>query len=170
MRRSYQPKTKRPKEQNEIAKKQFETTKALSIAEASMAGAKAIVDIIAWGATPPTGPWKWAAAAIQGGIIGASTGIQIAAISSQEFIPAYAEGTANHPGGMALVGERGAEIVHLPMGSAVTPNHELTPFMSSGGNTTEINVYLDGTFNGYDEEGLVDMIDTQINASLEAHL
>lgn len=40
-------------------------------------------------------------------------------------IPAYAGGTGYHPGGLALVGERGPELVSLPRGSAVTPNHAL---------------------------------------------
>ena len=34
----------------------------------------------------------------------------------------YATGTYNHPGGMALVGENGPEIVDLPMGAKVYPN------------------------------------------------
>ena len=38
--------------------------------------------------------------------------------------PAYASGTYNHPGGYALVGERGPEIVDLPAGSRVYPNGE----------------------------------------------
>ena len=38
--------------------------------------------------------------------------------------PAYAAGTYNHPGGYALVGERGPEIVDLPAGSRVYPNGE----------------------------------------------
>ncbi len=38
--------------------------------------------------------------------------------------PAYATGTYNHPGGYALVGERGPEIVDLPAGSRVYPNGE----------------------------------------------
>ncbi len=33
----------------------------------------------------------------------------------------YAEGTANHPGGLAIVGERGPELVNLPRGSQVIP-------------------------------------------------
>lgn len=39
--------------------------------------------------------------------------------------PAYATGTNFHPGGMALVGERGPELVTMPRGSRVTPNHAL---------------------------------------------
>lgn len=45
-------------------------------------------------------------------------------------IPGYAGGTSFHPGGLAIVGERGPELLHLPRGSAVTPNHKL-----GGGNT-----------------------------------
>lgn len=40
-------------------------------------------------------------------------------------LPAYANGTNFHPGGLALVGERGPEIVRLPRGAGVTPNHAL---------------------------------------------
>lgn len=42
-------------------------------------------------------------------------------------IPAYASGTAFHPGGLALVGERGPEIVNLRRGAQVIPNHALAP-------------------------------------------
>src|SRR6185312_14867889 len=49
--------------------------------------------------------------------------INIRAMHPQQYpaIPAYADGTDNHPGGPALVGERGPEIVHLPRGSKVSP-------------------------------------------------
>lgn len=40
-------------------------------------------------------------------------------------IPGFARGTNFAPGGLALVGERGPELVNLPRGSQVTPNHEL---------------------------------------------
>ena len=39
--------------------------------------------------------------------------------------PAYANGTPNHPGGLAWVGERGRELVNLPRGSSVIPNNKL---------------------------------------------
>lgn len=51
----------------------------------------------------------------------------------------YADGTSFHPGGMALVGERGPELVQLPRGSSVTPNKELKK-MFAGGITVNINV------------------------------
>jgi len=37
-------------------------------------------------------------------------------------IATYASGTPFHPGGMAIVGERGPELVNLPRGSSVSPN------------------------------------------------
>ncbi|MEA3378030.1 MAG: hypothetical protein U9Q69_00155, partial [Nanoarchaeota archaeon] len=37
-------------------------------------------------------------------------------------IPSYAEGTDSHPGGYAVVGEGGPEIVNLPAGAEVIPN------------------------------------------------
>lgn len=37
-------------------------------------------------------------------------------------LPSYAGGTNFHPGGMAIVGEQGPELVNLPRGSSVTPN------------------------------------------------
>lgn len=39
-------------------------------------------------------------------------------------IPAYEKGTQFHAGGLALVGERGPEIVNLPRGTAVTPTEQ----------------------------------------------
>lgn len=61
----------------------------------------------------------------------------------------YAEGTNFAPGGMALVGERGPELVYLPRGAQVIPNHQL---MSGGGSGTmsqqplqvQVDVYMDG--------------------------
>ncbi|MEM9786795.1 MAG: phage tail length tape measure family protein [Pseudomonadota bacterium] len=40
-------------------------------------------------------------------------------------IPGFASGTNYAPGGLALVGERGPELVNLPRGSQVVPNHRL---------------------------------------------
>jgi hypothetical protein len=37
-------------------------------------------------------------------------------------VPGYASGTSSAPGGMAVVGERGPELINLPRGSRVTPN------------------------------------------------
>lgn len=55
---------------------------------------------------------------------GGTLGFNIATIPPVPFIsiPSYATGTLNHPGGRALVGENGPEIVDLPSGSKVYPN------------------------------------------------
>jgi hypothetical protein len=43
-------------------------------------------------------------------------------------IPAFAGGTNFAPGGLSLVGERGPELINLPRGSQVIPNHDLKGF------------------------------------------
>lgn len=50
-------------------------------------------------------------------------------------IPLYATGTSSAIGGPAIVGERGPELVNLPRGSRVTPNHR----MPAG---QPVNVYI----------------------------
>ncbi len=54
------------------------------------------------------------------------------------IIPGFAAGTSFAPGGMALVGERGPELVNLPRGSQVVPNDQLGAV--AGGSTKIINV------------------------------
>lgn len=54
-------------------------------------------------------------------------------------IPGFARGTSFAPGGIALVGERGPELVNLPRGSEVIPNNRLRAEMnerSGGGGPT----------------------------------
>jgi hypothetical protein len=46
---------------------------------------------------------------------------------------AFASGTNFAPGGAALVGERGPEIVYLPRGSQVIPNHAIGSAVGGGG-------------------------------------
>lgn len=56
-------------------------------------------------------------------------------------LPGYAEGTDYHPGGLAVVGEKGPELVNLPRGSQVIPNAKLPTL---GGDTYQtVNVYVD---------------------------
>ena len=67
----------------------------------------------------------------------------------------YADGTDYAPGGMAIVGERGPELVNLPRGSQVVPNHRTatanTGKSSSGGTDQSrvVHVHIDGA-NGDD--------------------
>lgn len=56
--------------------------------------------------------------------------------NSYSQIPRYARGTSYHPGGLAVVGENGPELVSLPRGSQVYPNGQ-TP---GGTNTYYITI------------------------------
>lgn len=51
-------------------------------------------------------------------------------------MPRFASGTDYAPGGMALVGERGPEIVNLPRGSQVVPNDIVRGGVGGGGTIT----------------------------------
>lgn len=63
--------------------------------------------------------------------------------SVKGMLTGYADGTYNHPGGYALVGERGPEILRLPTGSQVYPTGVSQPLMQSargGGDTYNITI------------------------------
>lgn len=47
-------------------------------------------------------------------------------------VPGFANGTNFAPGGAAWVGERGPELVNLPRGSQVIPNHNVGGYLSGG--------------------------------------
>jgi hypothetical protein len=49
--------------------------------------------------------------------------------STARLIRGYASGTDFHPGGLAVVGEEGPELVSLPRGSRVMPNRKTMQFM-----------------------------------------
>lgn len=65
--------------------------------------------------------------------------------SVEEFLKGifgqYASGTMYAPGGYALVGERGPEIVELPRGSKVYPNGVVPAGLAGGTTVNESNVY-----------------------------
>ncbi|MDP9469049.1 MAG: hypothetical protein M3Q71_00060 [Chloroflexota bacterium] len=65
----------------------------------------------------------------------------IAGAARQLRIPGFAAGTSFAPGGLAMVGERGPELVNLPRGSRVFPNQESRQM--AGGNTYTFNHYGD---------------------------
>lgn len=52
-------------------------------------------------------------------------------------LPGFANGTSSAPGGLAVVGERGPEVVNLPKGAQVIPNH-----MLGRGGSTPVKVNL----------------------------
>lgn len=59
---------------------------------------------------------------------------------NQQRLPAYAGGTSFHPGGLALVGERGRELVNLPRGTSVYSNDITERLLASSGDTYYITV------------------------------
>lgn len=65
-------------------------------------------------------------------------------------IPRFATGTNYAPGGLAWVGERGPELVSLPRGSQVIPNHKLGE--RGGGVNVSVPINIDAT--GADAAGL----------------
>lgn len=91
---------------------------------------------------------KWAAMKAKGHS-GATLWIQMVAEKvgawfdwkNGKFNPQYASGTNYAPGGYALVGERGPEIVDLPRGSKVYPNGVVPAGLAGGTTVNESNVY-----------------------------
>lgn len=55
----------------------------------------------------------------------------------KNILPGFQTGTSFAPGGMAVVGEQGPELVNLPRGSKVIPNNS-----SRGGNSSNININI----------------------------
>lgn len=55
-------------------------------------------------------------------------------------IPKYATGTQNHPGGLALVGEKGAELLNLPKGTQVFNNQETERMIRPRPLTLNLNI------------------------------
>ena len=66
-----------------------------------------------------------------GGLFGANAANAYAAA----IVPGFAGGTDFHSGGLALVGERGPELVNLPRGAQVIPNDALRSGRAGGGLT-----------------------------------
>lgn len=56
------------------------------------------------------------------------------------LVRGFAEGTDFAPGGVAMVGERGRELVNLPRGSQVVPNHTTEAMLSGSRSPANLNV------------------------------
>jgi hypothetical protein len=74
-------------------------------------------------------------------------GVGIIALSSliQSALPKFAGGVTGFGGGVALVGERGPEMVRLPQGSDVIPNHRLNSIAGGGQQVFIPEISLRGT-------------------------
>lgn len=58
-------------------------------------------------------------------------------------IPGFATGTNHAPGGLALVGERGPELVDLPRGSRVIPNNRIGSYLAQDRGGSGPTVHID---------------------------
>lgn len=65
--------------------------------------------------------------------LGAGTIVPTAPDPAIGSMPGYARGTDYHPGGWAIVGEQGPELVNLPRGASVIPNAASMALMSGAG-------------------------------------
>jgi tape measure domain-containing protein len=73
--------------------------------------------------------------------------IKIPETLSKLKIPGFAVGTNYAPGGLALVGEKGPELVNLPRGSKVSTANETKDVLKSGGGNT---------YNFYPQKAIID--------------
>ena len=81
-------------------------------------------------------------------------------------IPGFADGGVSS-GGLAIVGERGPEMVHLPKNSRVVSNQQSNSILSSG-TTNNINVSVEGRVGASDQEirQIARKVGEQINREL----
>ena len=120
------------KKRNDLAKKQFENQKTLSIAQIWINAASGIMSAF--------NPYIPVISEVMAGIVTTAAIAQTVLVGDQQFVPEYAEGTDFHMGGMAMVGEQGPEIVNLPTGSRVIPNDMSESMMSGHGKEIVINI------------------------------
>lgn len=81
-------------------------------------------------------PFNIAAGAAAGGIAAALFTKAIGSIG----VKGFAKGTNDAPGGLALVGEKGAELVNLPRHSQVFPAHKTSSMLSNLGGGNDVSV------------------------------
>ncbi|TCT34711.1 hypothetical protein [Martelella mediterranea] len=92
--------------------------------------------------------------------------------------PAHEKGTSFAQGGVSLVGERGPELVNLPRGSEVIPNHRIGSMMTRTSGASTINTVSIGDINvsvpeGTDPKDAAAMgreFRKQIDAAIDARL
>lgn len=70
-------------------------------------------------------------------LVGGVALVALGSALSNAKIPGFANGVTNFSGGLAMVGERGPEVVRLPKGSDVIPNHAL-----GGIGQSQTNVFI----------------------------
>jgi tape measure domain-containing protein len=105
----------------------------------------------------PIVPAVIAAGGAMTALLGGMASKQLGMVSSQTPPPppAFAGGVTNFEGGMALVGERGRELVTLPRGANVITNENTEKLLGGGGaNVIVNNIYVNGVLT---QQDIVDM-------------
>jgi hypothetical protein len=124
-----------------IAQEEYEGAKfahSLQVLSAVASAAGAVLSAFA-SVTLAAGPIAGAIAAVAAGIFGA---VQIAAVAAAApKPPQFAMGTNWAPGGMALVGEQGPELVNLPNGASVLSNARTESILNNNNQQMTYNFY-----------------------------
>jgi len=96
---------------------------------------------------------------VTSGVNGVNSAVGIASKQDRLALVGHnAQGTDSWSGGPSWVGENGPEILDLPRGSRVIPNHKLASIGGGGGGGTVINITVQG--NVTSERNLLDAIRT----------
>jgi len=76
---------------------------------------------------------------------------------------AYDSGTNFHPGGMALVGESGPELVNLPRGSSVLSSGPTQQFLQGGGSGASVHIEHFHSYNPSDAAAFADQLSWRLS-------
>ncbi len=107
--------------------------------------------------------------AFGGGNGGGGGGINFAQIASVfARIPGFAGGTSFAPGGLALVGENGPELMNVPAGARITPNFALNSVLPNGRAGGGMTIIQGPTFQ-ISGAVMTDELVSQMNAASRAH-
>ena len=148
---------------NELKKKEFESNKALTLAQIPLNLASTIMGIAA--SSAQLGLAGSIFAGIQIGFATGLAGAQTALVAKQTFVvPAARKGGMVSDGGIVSVGEQGQEFIDMPAGARVTPLSSMPPFEASEkGRDVVINITINGVNLAQDFiDELVDTVDERI--------
>jgi hypothetical protein len=76
-------------------------------------------------------------------LVGAAeaTGIVAVAEAAKAGINQFASGTPSAPGGLALIGERGPELMNIPRGAQIFNNQQTTRMLNSGNSNVTVHIH-----------------------------
>ncbi|NKM69161.1 phage tail length tape measure family protein [Rhizobium laguerreae] len=95
---------------------------------------------LAAAASGANGPSGWKLGGLFGGISPTSSMWAPNTTLGGFLVNGFASGTDSAPGGVAMVGEKGRELVNLPQGAQVIPNHKTEAMLSGARSAANVNV------------------------------